>query len=93
MYSLKYGTIPIVRKTGGLADAVDLYDPATGEGTGFVFDHFTPDAFAWALGFALDTYGDPEAWKHLMSNAMSRDFSWDRQGARYVELYRQLIGR
>lgn len=93
MYSLKYGTIPIVRKTGGLADAVELYDPATGEGTGFVFDHFTPDAFAWALGFALDVYGDSEAWRGLMANAMARDYSWDRQGARYVELYRRLVGR
>ncbi|MCP4200509.1 MAG: glycogen synthase [bacterium] len=93
MYSLKYGTVPIVRRTGGLADAVELYEPATGRGTGFVFDHFTPDAFRWALGFALETYRDREAWERLMHNGMSRDYSWDRQGAVYLELYRQLIGR
>lgn len=93
MYSLKYGTPPIVRNTGGLADAVELYNPQTGEGTGFVFDHFTSDAFAWALGFALDTYADREAWQGLVANAMARDYSWDRQGAQYVELYRRLLGR
>lgn len=93
MYSLKYGTVPIVRKTGGLADAVELYDSATGEGTGFVFDHFTSDAFRWALGYALDSYADPQAWKRLMLNGMARDFSWDRQGAIYVELYRRLLRR
>ena len=93
MYSLKYGTVPIVRRTGGLADAVDLYNPATGQGTGFVFDHFSIDAFRRALAFALETYADPEAWKHLMRNGMSRDFSWDRQGALYVELYRRLTAR
>ncbi|MCH7664985.1 MAG: glycogen synthase [Acidobacteria bacterium] len=92
MYSLKYGTVPIVRRTGGLADAVDLYNPATGEGTGFLFDHFSIDAFRRALAFALETYADPEAWKRLMHNGMSRDFSWDRQGALYVELYRRLAG-
>ncbi len=93
MYSLKYGTVPIVRRTGGLADAVDLYDSATGEGTGFVFDHFSPDAFRWALGYALASYQDRESWERLMLNGMARDFSWDRQGALYVKLYRALIGR
>lgn len=92
MYSLKYGTVPVVRKTGGLADAVKLYNPATGEGTGFVFDHFTEDAFRWGLGFALETFGDREAWGRLMANGMGQDFSWERQGAKYVELYRRLAG-
>ncbi|MEM7354321.1 MAG: glycogen synthase, partial [Acidobacteriota bacterium] len=55
MYSLKYGTVPIVRKTGGLADTVQLFDPATGEGTGFVFDHYDRTGFAWALKTALTT--------------------------------------
>jgi starch synthase len=93
MYSLKYGTVPIVRRTGGLADAVELYNPASGEGTGFVFDHFTSEAFRWALGFALETYRDAGAWNRLMLNGMAQDFSWDRQGALYVQLYRALSGR
>ncbi|MFQ5528480.1 MAG: glycogen synthase [Thermoanaerobaculia bacterium] len=93
MYSLKYGTVPVVRRTGGLADAVDLYDPSSGRGTGFVFDHFTTDAFSWALDFALETYANADVWEGLMRNGMSRDFSWERQGAKYVELYRALTGR
>ncbi len=90
MYSLKYGTVPIVRKTGGLADTVELFDPETGEGTGFVFDHYDKAGFAWALKTALTTYGNPEAWQLLRRNGMEKDFSWDRQGAIYEELYRRL---
>ena len=90
MYSLKYGTVPIVRKTGGLADTVQLFDPATGEGTGFVFEHYDRTGFAWALKRALETYADPEAWARLRRNGMEKDYSWERRGAEYEELYRQL---
>ncbi len=93
MYSLKYGTAPIVRKTGGLADTVQLFDAATGEGTGFVFEHFDSTGFAWALKQALTTYKDPQAWARLVRNGMEQDYSWQRQGAEYEELYRQLCGR
>jgi starch synthase len=90
MFSLKYGTLPIVRKTGGLADTVE---PVDGDrGTGFVFEHFAPDALRWALGSALQVYRDRERWKRLMLNAMSRDFSWSRQAKLYVQLYERLIG-
>ena len=92
MFSLKYGTVPVVRKTGGLADSVQLYDPATGQGTGFVFEHFTADGLRWALGLALETYKDRKAWRRLMRNGMSQDFSWTAQGERYLELYRRLTG-
>ncbi len=93
MYSLKYGTVPIVRKTGGLADTVTLYDWKTGIGTGFVFDHYVPDAVRWALDYALDVYGRPEPWKRLMLNGMACDFSWEVQGREYVELYSELGSR
>ncbi len=91
MYSLRYGTVPVVRSTGGLADTVEPWNAATGEGTGFVFDHFTPTGLRWALAAALDTWRDRDAWARLMRNGMLRDFSWDVQGARYVALYRTLM--
>jgi starch synthase len=87
MFSLRYGTIPIVRRTGGLADTVEPYERTSGRGTGFVFEHYTSDGLRWALGQALDTFRDRSAWRRLMRNAMSRDYSWDTQARRYVEAY------
>jgi starch synthase len=92
MYSLRYGTVPIVRRTGGLADSVEHYDPARGTGTGIVFNHFNGHALAWALNTALDLYRQPRHWARLMKNGMQRDFSWQRQGGLYVERYQRLIG-
>jgi starch synthase len=87
MFSLRYGTVPIVRRTGGLADSVEPFDPATGAGTGFVFEHFDAEALRWALGLALRTWRRRSAWRRLMQNGMRRDFSWRTQARRYVELY------
>jgi starch synthase len=92
MYSLKYGTVPVVRRTGGLADSVENYDWVTGQGTGFVFDDFNHEGLGWALGAALETWRHPEAWTSIVRQGMSRDFSWDRQGQLYVDLYRRLAG-
>jgi len=91
MYSLRYGTVPIVRRTGGLADTVEPYDPETGRGTGFLFDEFRSEALLEAVREALACWSDRFTWQRLMRNGMSRDFSWDRQGERYVELYRELL--
>lgn len=93
MYSLRYGTIPIVRKTGGLADTVELFNKVTGEGTGVVFDHFSTDAFRWSLAYALDLYHDEDAWRTVTRNAMARDFSWGRQSERYAALFRHVARR
>ncbi len=93
MYSLAYGTVPIVRRTGGLADTVQLYDPGTGEGTGIVFDDFDVDAIRRALAFALELYHEGPAWRRVQRNGMSQDFSWERQAGRYEELYHQLLER
>jgi starch synthase len=93
MYSLKYGTVPIVRRTGGLADTVQPYDRAAGIGTGFVFEHYTPHGVAWALDQALGVYRDREAWVRLMRNGMAEDFSWQRQGREYLALYAALCGK
>jgi len=90
MYSLRYGTPPVVRHTGGLADTVEPWDPQTGEGTGFVFEHADGQGFRWALGQAVEAFADRDGWQRLMRNGMARDFSWQRQGALYEELYRRL---
>ena len=90
MYSLRYGTAPIVRRTGGLADSVEHYDPQRGTGTGVVFNDFDAQALVWALDYALDLYAQPSHWSRLVANAMQCDFSWQRQGAQYFALYRRL---
>jgi starch synthase len=91
MYSLRYGTVPIVRRTGGLADSVEHYDPSTGFGTGIVFNDFNSEALEWALNTALDLHAQPNHWSRMVHNGMSRDFSWQRQGSLYVQLYERLV--
>jgi starch synthase len=93
MYSLKYGTVPIVRRTGGLADSVQMWDPHTRQGTGIVFNDYDAPAVRWALHTALDLYRDRTAWTQLMRNGMAQDFSWDRQSREYVRVYEGLIGK
>ncbi|HYL04236.1 MAG TPA: glycogen synthase [Steroidobacteraceae bacterium] len=90
MYSLRYGTVPVVRRTGGLADSVEHYDPGSGRGTGVVFNDFDVPALTWALDTALDWYAAPVHWQRLMANGMRCDFSWPRQTQEYLALYRRL---
>jgi starch synthase len=92
MYSLRYGTVPIVRRTGGLADSVEHFDPDTGRGTGIVFNDFDSEALEWALNMALDLYAEPAQWTRLVHNGMAKDFSWEKQGEKYVQIYRGLLG-
>jgi starch synthase len=91
MYSLKYGTVPLVRRTGGLADSVRHFDPATGEGTGVVFNDYDPGGVRWGLDTALDWFADPALWRRMVLNGMREDFSWDRQVLEYEALYRTLV--
>jgi starch synthase len=91
MYSLRYGTVPLVRRTGGLADTVEHYNRGTRQGTGIVFAEFTAAAFTRALATALDLYPERDQWRQLVRNGMSCDFSWRRQGGLYVELYERLL--
>ncbi|HTV80405.1 MAG TPA: glycogen synthase [Steroidobacteraceae bacterium] len=91
MYSLRYGTVPVVRRTGGLADSVQRYDPATGAGTGVVFEPFSASALASAVESALDLHADPRHWQRLVRNGMAQDFSWNRQGGLYIELFAQML--
>jgi starch synthase len=88
IYSLKYGTIPIVRATGGLDDTIVHYDPATGSGNGFKFVPYNGKAFLQQIKAAIHYYHQPEHWKRLLRNAMTADFSWQRSAESYVELYR-----
>ena len=86
MYSLKYGTVPIVRRTGGLADSVQHFDPATGIGTGVVFNDFDANGLRWAIDTALEWYGWPSVWRRLVQNGMAQDFGWDVSARQYEEL-------
>jgi starch synthase len=91
IYSLKYGNVPVVRKTGGLADTVELYDWQKQTGTGFVFEHYNSDSLNWALEYAITTFRHKESWKKLMIRAMQQDFSWEKQVQKYVELYQSML--
>jgi starch synthase len=88
MYSLRYGTVPIVRRTGGLADSVRHFDASTGEGTGCVFNDYDAPAVGWALNTALDWFDRADVWRRLMLNGMREDFSWGRQVEKYVDVFR-----
>ncbi len=91
MYSLRYGTVPVVRRTGGLADSVQHFDPASGTGTGIVFNDFDATAMSWALDTALNWYADPVLWNRIMQNAMAQDFSWETQCNEYLKLFAELL--
>lgn len=91
LYSLKYGTVPIVRETGGLADTIQDYDPETENGTGFVFKDYDPDELLKAIKRALAVYKDKEKWKKLMLSGMQKDFSWKASAEKYVHLYKKAL--
>ena len=94
MYSQRYGTVPVVRRTGGLADTVRLWRGPGSGGTGFVFDDFDGQALWWALSYALGTWGaDREQWREIQDNGMQEDFSWTTRVGEYDRMYRQLVGR
>jgi starch synthase len=88
MYSLKYGTVPVVRATGGLDDTIENFDPATGRGTGFKFQAYDGAALLGAIHEALAIYrNEPAAWKRIQLNGMAKDFSWQASAAEYARLY------
>ena len=89
LYSLKYGTVPIVRKTGGLADSVQMWNGV--DGTGIVFNDYDAPAVNWAVNTALDLFKDQTVWRTIMQNGMRRDFSWQQQAQEYLRLYEQLL--
>ena len=90
LYSLKYGTIPVVRATGGLKDSVEEFDEVSGTGTGFLFEPYSGEAFLGAINHALAAFRRKTDWTILMRNAMAMDFSWTRSASEYVGLYNRL---
>ncbi|MGI9237871.1 MAG: glycogen synthase [Woeseiaceae bacterium] len=93
MYSLKYGTIPIVRETGGLADSVEQIDEKKRSGTGVLFRDYDQTGLAWAISRGLELFENKSLWKKIMRNGMAQDFSWDQQGDEYVTLFRRLVDK
>jgi starch synthase len=89
MYCLRYGTIPVVRATGGLDETVQEFDPASGAGTGFKFTGYTPAELLAAVQRALVVYEQPAVWEALMKSNMALDYSWGKTAApKYVDVYR-----
>jgi len=93
IYSLRYGTVPVVRATGGLDDTIEEFDPATGEGTGFKFSNYSGAALLGTVSRALAVYNDTAQWTRLMRNGMAKDFSWNRSAQEYRRLYEGLAQR
>jgi starch synthase len=91
MYALRFGTIPVVRATGGLADTIEHFNPAQGTGNGSVFAHADAQGLAWGIGQALAWFADEAVWATLMRNAMAADFSWQRRVGQYVAMYERLL--
>ncbi|HMF90742.1 MAG TPA: glycogen synthase GlgA [Candidatus Angelobacter sp.] len=91
MYSLKYGTVPIVRATGGLDDSIEQWDAKTGTGTGFKFSGYSGSALLATIQDALKIFADRAAWKKLMLNGMKKDFSWTASAREYVKVYERVV--
>lgn len=92
MYSMRYGTVPIVRATGGLEDTIQQFDPRTGTGTGFKFGPYLADALLEKIREALYFYGRRHDWMKIQRNGMSVDNSWAAAAKKYIELY-EVVGR
>jgi starch synthase len=90
IYSLKYGTVPVVRATGGLDDTIENWDPVTGKGTGFKFSEYTGETLLATIRAALQAYKDQPSWQTLMRNGMSKDFSWSASAKEYVRIYEKV---
>jgi starch synthase len=90
--AMRYGAIPIVRKTGGLADTVTDFDPRHAKGTGFVFEKFDSQALLVTIVRAYESYRNPREWMHLVERAMGQDFSWKSSARKYIALCRRLKG-
>lgn len=91
LYAMKYGTVPVVRATGGLNDTVSEVNERTGDGTGFAFKHADATDFLAAIRKAVSVYRMPPIWKRVQSNGMSMDFSWEKAAQNYLSLYRELM--
>jgi starch synthase len=93
IYSLKYGTAPVVRATGGLDDTIEEWNPGQGTGTGFKFQGFSAEAFLVAITRALTAFEDKAGWKKLMLNGMAQNYSWEKPARQYAAIYDEVARR
>jgi starch synthase len=91
MIAMKYGTIPLVRKTGGLADTVENLSPDGKKGTGFVFEDYKGEDLLFILKRATEAFHQPKLWTELVQRAMKQDFSWDASARKYLEIYGKIL--
>jgi starch synthase len=91
MIALRYGSVPVVRATGGLADTIQEFDPATGKGNGFVFSEYSGAALVAAMDRAAAVHADAKKWTRLMKNGMRAEFSWEKSARKYATAYRKAI--
>ena len=92
MYSLKYGTIPIVYNVGGLGETISEYNPEDKSGNGIVFDKYTPKDLIRAIKRAIKIYKKKEQWQELQITAMQQDFSWHKSTEKYLKIYQTMLG-
>ena len=92
LFAMRYGTIPLVRRTGGLADTVTHFNRETKEGNGFAFDDYLASGLMWAIRDAVDVYASPD-WEALVVNAMEGDYSWHKAAEDYVKMYNEIKNR
>jgi starch synthase len=92
MYSMRYGTVPVVRATGGLDDTVENYDARTNKGNGFKFEPPAASAMLEKIREAIYFYTKPDIWVKIQRNGMTTDNSWSAAANKYLELYREMIG-
>ena len=93
MYSLKYGTVPVVRATGGLQDTVEEWNAEAGAGTGFKFHGYNPQDLVAAIDRALSAFQDKENWQKLMRNGMAKDYAWEHPAREYQGVYEEVLRR
>jgi starch synthase len=93
IYSLKYGTVPVVRATGGLDDTIQEWNPELRTGTGFKFEGLSADAFLAAIDRALAAFHDKAGWQQLMRNGMAQDYGWERPAREYAAVYEEVARR
>ncbi len=91
MIAMRYGAVPVAHETGGLADTVHNFNPATGAGNGFTFHDYTPEAFYTAVVRAVETYRQPKQWRTLQATSMKADFSWRKSAQQYIALYQKML--
>ncbi|MEO0854152.1 MAG: starch synthase, partial [Cyanobacteria bacterium J06648_11] len=92
LIALRYGCVPIVRRTGGLVDTVTHHDPRRNTGTGYCFDRYEPLDFYTCMVRAWEGFHYRESWQALQQRAMSQRFDWDRSARAYIKLYEEIIG-